>query len=273
MKNRFYSIFGGSKALIAMIHVRALPGTPRYEGNFNHVLQKATEEAKRYADAGLQAVMIENMHDRPYVKYSPGPEITAALAVIGHEIKQKTGLITGIQILAAANKQALAVALAAGLDFIRAEGFVFGHLADEGYIEANAGNLLRYRKQIQAEHIAVFTDIKKKHSAHAISADTDITQHALAAEFFLSDGLIITGTETGKAPRIDEIKAVNNHTRLPVLLGSGINLDNIGNFFSLADGFIVGSDFKINGRWYNELDPEKLNAWRKLWNELTKRNL
>lgn len=50
-----------------------------------------------------------------------------------------------------------------GLDFIRAEGFVFSHVADEGIINACAGNLLRYRKQVGAENIQIFADIKKKH--------------------------------------------------------------------------------------------------------------
>lgn len=78
-------------------------------------------------------------------------------------MKKTTGLPCGVQILAAANKEALAVALASGLQFIRVEGFVFAHVADEGLMNSCAGELLRYRKNIGAEHILVFTDIKKKH--------------------------------------------------------------------------------------------------------------
>ncbi len=272
MKNLFSNIFG-SKALIGMIHVRALPGTPAYQGGFNAVLRQALNEARLLHEAGFPAIMIENMHDRPYLKYNPGPEITAAMAVIGHEVKKQTGLPVGIQILAAANRQALATALAAGLDFIRAEGFVFGHLADEGYIEAGAGPLLRYRKNIGAEHIAVFTDIKKKHGSHALTADTSIEDHARAATFFLSDGLIVTGTETGKAPDPGEIRCVKQSTSLPVLLGSGLTRENFRQFYPLADGFIVGSDLKFNGKWYNDPDPQRLRDWIKLWNELTKQDL
>lgn len=67
------------------------------------------------------------------------------------------------QILAGANREALATALASNLQFIRCEGFVFSHIADEGFIDGSAGELLRYRKFIEADHIHVFTDIKKKH--------------------------------------------------------------------------------------------------------------
>jgi len=66
-------------------------------------------------------------------------------------------------VLSCGNKEALAVAKACSFDFIRAEGFVFGHIGDEGYTDANAGRLLRYRKHIEAENVLIFADIKKKH--------------------------------------------------------------------------------------------------------------
>lgn len=110
------------------------------------------------------AIMIENMHDLPYLNRHVGPEITAAMSVICNEVKKAAPLIPcGIQILSGANKEAMAVAKATGLDFIRAEGFVFSHVGDEGMFNSDAGELLRYRRMIDAENILVFTDIKKKH--------------------------------------------------------------------------------------------------------------
>ncbi|XP_068812295.1 protein C19orf12 homolog isoform X3 [Struthio camelus] len=146
------------------------------------------------------------MHDLPYT-VGPGPEITAAMTVISAAVKRTCpGLPLGVQILCAANQQAIAVALAAGLDFIRAEGFVFSHVADEGIINACAGNLLRYRKQIGAENIQIFADIKKKHSAHALTADVSVAETAKAAEFFLADGVILTGTATAMPADPKELK-------------------------------------------------------------------
>lgn len=108
--------------------------------------------------------MVENMHDLPYLNRCIGPEITASMSVVCNEVKREVkNLPCGIQILAGANKEALAVAKAAGLQFIRAEGFVFSHIADEGMMNSDAGEMLRYRKQIGADDVLVFTDIKKKH--------------------------------------------------------------------------------------------------------------
>ncbi len=255
----FQRIFGDRPhTVIGMIHVRALPATPQHSGGMDPILEQALAEAEVYRSCGIHALMIENMHDIPYVQ-NPGPEITAAMSVLAHAVKQAVpSLPLGIQILAGGNRQALSAALSAGADFIRAEAFVFGHVADEGYMDSCAGDLLRFRKAIGAEDIAVFTDIKKKHSAHAVTADVDIVQTAHAAEYFLSDGLILTGASTGESASAKELQAVHSSTRLPVLVGSGITPDNLVDYLPFADAFIVGSAFKQDGHWANALDSDRI---------------
>lgn len=255
----FSDIFPNPKPVIGMIHLPALPGTPKYEHqSIQFILEKAVEEASIYKNAGVDALAIENMHDVPYLKNDVGHEITAMMAVVAAAIKKESQLPCGIQVLAAANKAALAVALAANLDFIRAEGFVFGHLADEGYIDSNAAELLRYRKMIGAEDIAIFTDIKKKHSSHAISQDIDLIETAKAAEFFLTDGLIITGSSTGKTADLEEVAMLFQQAKSPVLVGSGITIDNVANYLPICNGMIVGSHFKKDGYWENPLDENRI---------------
>ena len=246
------------KSIIGMIHVSALPGSPKYAGDINAIIDKALQEAEIYKANGIDALMIENMHDVPYQKNDSGHEISSLMAIIAYKIKQETGLPLGVQILAGANKAALSVALNSGANFVRAEGFVFGHLADEGYIDSQAAELMRFRKNISAEHIAIFTDIKKKHSAHALTADLDITEIAHAAAFFLSDGLIVTGMHTGSTADLAEIKRVKKSTNLPVIVGSGITSDNIRTYLPYADAFIVGSYFKKDGYWENDLDEKRI---------------
>lgn len=237
-----------------MVHVGALPGTPRNIMKMSAIISEALRETLILTEGGVDAVMIENMHDRPYLKRNAGPEIVAAMTAVAYEMRQAFKIPLGIQILAGANKEALAVTLAAGFDFIRAEGFVFGHLADEGWMNSDAGELLRYRKQIGAEHIKIFTDIKKKHSSHFISSDISIAETAKAAEFFLSDGVIVTGAATGKKASVDEVKMTKKSVEIPVIIGSGIDVENIQEYWDFADAFIVGSSLKKEGNWENEVD-------------------
>lgn len=251
-------LFDLNKPIIGMIHVDALPGTPKYQGSVKAVIEKAKSEALLYQSLGVPALMIENMHDVPYLNRNVGPEVTTLMSIILYEIKRNINLPLGIQILAGANKEAIASAHSAGTDFIRAEGFVFAHVADEGIFSSDAGELLRYRKEIGAESILVFTDIKKKHSSHSITADTDILETAKAAEFFLSDGVIITGSSTGSEPSLEEIKSVKEKIGIHVLAGSGITAENIMAYHDYCDALIIGSYFKQEGKWLNPIDPERV---------------
>jgi uncharacterized protein len=158
----------------------------------------------------------------------------------------------------------MAVALACGADFVRVEGYVFAHVADEGIIEASAGDLLRYRRAIGAEHVLVFADVKKKHGAHALTADVSIAETARAAEFFLADGVIVTGSETGRAASPDEVRDVAGAVAIPVLVGSGMTAENLSGY-AAAHGFIVGSSVKEGGRWDLPLDPGAVRAMAEAW--------
>jgi len=247
--------------IIGMIHVPALPGTPRHQRTLASLLTLVVEEANIYAEAGVDAIMIENMHDIPYVQPPIDPVVIACMTAVATAIKAKVSLPLGIQILAGANKEALAVAKAASLDFIRAEGFVFAHMGDEGFMQASAGELLRYRKYIEAEGVRVLTDIKKKHSSHAITQDLSIVETAKAAQFFLSDGVIITGSETGNAASLEEIEAVKREVDMPVFVGSGITLDNVEVYLPITDGLIIGSYFKEKGYWGNPLSQKRVHTF------------
>lgn len=205
--------------------------------------------------------MIENMHDVPYLRGEVGPEIVAAMTVIGSEVRSECSLPIGIQILAGANLEAIAVAHACGLDFIRAEGYAFAHIADEGFIQSSAAKLLRYRKMIGATNVQVWTDVKKKHSAHAITADVSLGETAETMEFMGADCVIVTGSATGKAPSVSDIREAKTHCGLPIFLGSGITVENIAEFHDEADGFIVGSHFKVDGVWSNTVDSERLEKF------------
>jgi membrane complex biogenesis BtpA family protein len=253
------AIFGRTRALIGMVHAGALPGTPAHQHSVGRLAEEAAREAATLEQAGFDGVILENMHDRPYVKGAAAPEIVASMTAIAREVRRATKLPLGIQVLAGANREALAVALAAGASFVRVEGFVFGHVADEGWIEACAGELLRYRRAIGAEAIRVFADVKKKHSAHAVTADVGLVETARAAEFFLADGVIVTGGETGLAADPDEVAAVSAAVSIPTLVGSGATPGNIASF-APADAVIVGSSIKRGGRWSEPLDPESAHA-------------
>jgi membrane complex biogenesis BtpA family protein len=252
-------LFPQQQALIGALHLGAMPGTPRGVLTPQEIVEQAVREARILDAAGFHGIILENMHDRPYLNGSVGPEVVATMAVVCAEVRRVTKLPIGLQILAGANEQALATAFCAGADFIRAEGFVFAHIADEGLIEACAGPLLRYRAKIGANRIKILCDIKKKHSSHAVTADLSLVDTAKAAEFFLADGLVVTGLETGSRTDPQEVRDTVNATSLPVWIGSGLSPDNISEYGS-AHGLIVGSWMKIDGDWTQPVDLARAEA-------------
>ena len=254
--------FPGPKCVIGMVHVRALPGTPYQTQFLPDIVRTAADEARVLADAGCDALLIENMHDRPYLLRAVGPEITAAMTAVGVAVRQAADLPLGVQVLAGANREALAVAQACGARFIRAEGFAFAHVADEGLMDtADAGGLLRYRKQIGAEAVALWADVKKKHASHAITADVNLAETAKATEFFGADGIIITGVATGCPADVADVRAAKEAVRVPVAIGSGLTPENLERYWPWTDAFIVGSSIKRDGVWSNPIEPARLRAF------------
>jgi hypothetical protein len=248
-------------ALIGMVHVPALPGTLRNRLSAPAIVDQAVAEAHILADSGYDAAIIENMHDVPYLRRDVGPEVVATMTAIACAVRASTSLPLGIQILAGANRAAIAVAQASGATFIRAEGFVFASVADEGILdEADAGPLFRYRRQIAAEGVKVLCDIRKKHSAHSLTADVTLEDWARAATFFGADGLVVTGRQTGDPVRIQDAQGVRNVSTLPVLIGSGVTPENLASLAPFTDAFIVGTWIKHGGRWDEPVAADRAKA-------------
>ena len=248
-------------ALVGMIHVGALPGTPRSRKSVRELVRDAVAEAAVLAGGGVDAILLENMHDVPYLNRAVGPEIVAAMTAVCAAVREAVALPLGVQILAGANREALAVAHAAGCQFVRCENFVFAHVADEGLMpEADAGPLLRFRRMIGAEDVAIIADVKKKHSSHALTADVSLAETAKAAIFFGADGVVVTGAATGRPTDPADVAAVVEAIDQAVFVGSGVTPENTAELAAYADAFIVGSFLKRDGVWENKPDPARVAA-------------
>ncbi|MEQ2181979.1 hypothetical protein GOODEAATRI_017277, partial [Goodea atripinnis] len=110
---KFQNLFGFMKSVvIGMIHVKALPGTPLGCFNMLQIIKEACHEAEVYLDAGIDGLIIENMHDVPY-SFNVGPEVCACMTAVCSAVRSVCPTLPlGVQILSSANQQALAVALA-----------------------------------------------------------------------------------------------------------------------------------------------------------------
>jgi len=249
------------KFLAAMIAVLPLPGSPLYDGDDRRVVDRALDDLEAYKTAGVDSIILENDHDLPYVQPPLDEKGIALMTKIAKEVRSRFDGPVGVQMLEAANITSLEIAAEADLDYIRVEAYVFAHVGGSGIINGSAGKILRRRKELQAEHIKVFADVKKKHGSHSLTIDLDIQDEIRQAEFFLVDGVIVTSQFTGINPDKNDLFKAKSATKLPVLIGSGMTAENIGEYLPLADGFIVGSYFRREGKFLEALEPERLQRF------------
>ena len=247
-----------SGVLIGMLHLLPLPGSPRYDSRDGvpAAVARALREARQLVDAGFDGFIVENAWDIPFVKPDEvGYETAAAMAVVASELRREFPEIPiGINCLANAVKVSVAVAAATGAAFVRANQWVNAYVANEGFIEGKAGAVARYRHSIGADGVSVWADVQVKLGAHAITADRSITEQAKDAAWFDADALIVTGSRLGDPPDESDLKLIDSATTLPVVVGSGVRVDNLADIFACADAVIVGTSIKRGGVWHGEMD-------------------
>ncbi len=256
-------LFRRRKVAIGVIHSLPLPGAPDHDGrSMAEIVAFARAEAERYRAAGFDGVIVENHGDIPFLKPDAiGHETVAAMAVLTRTVREATGLPTGVSVLANGAHAGLAVAAAAEAGFVRVNQWANAYVANEGIVEGPAATALRYRSRLFAKRVKIFADVHVKHGAHAIVADRSVEELARDVEFFHADAAIATGQRTGDAAALDELRTIKTATTLPVLVGSGVDVSNVGSILAQADGVIVASSLKHDGVWWNAVDPERAQAF------------
>ena len=153
--NAITALFEQPKIVIGVVHSKALPGAPKYDGGpVSEIYDYALAEAQRYAEAGVDGLIVENHGDIPFLKPDAiGPETAACMAIMTERVRVATGLPIGVNVLANGALQALAIAQASGASFIRVNQWSNAYVANEGILEGPAAAALRYRKTIGAEAI------------------------------------------------------------------------------------------------------------------------
>ncbi len=269
-ENPIKNIFGKEKAIIGMIHTKALPGAPRYNGeSMEEIIEFSINDAKALKAGGVDGLMFENAWDVPFSKPEDiGYETVAALTVLANEVTREVNLPFGFNFLANGVIQSLAAAKATNADWVRCNQWVNAYVANEGILEGASAEAMRYKKMLQAENIKVLADVHVKHGSHSIVADRSLAEQTRDNIFFDADVLIATGSRTGDETSLDELVGISNNTQLPVIVGSGINDSNAKKILEIASGAVVGSYLKEDGVWWNPVDVERVKKIMDIVNKL-----
>lgn len=258
------SQFGSSTPLVGMVHLPPLPGAPGYAGDRGHIRGQALADAYALAEAGFDAVLLENFGDAPYYPESVPKHVVAEMTAVARELGIGLERPYGINVLRNDSEAALSVAAAAGGSFVRVNVHTGARETDQGIVEGTAHETLRLRDRLDAD-VAILADVAVKHSGAV--GDRDV--NALAAETIergRADGLVVSGPATGEPADADDLKTVLD-TRddvdpdVPVFVGSGVTAENAPALLDLADGVIVGTTLKQGGETDNPVDPDRAKAF------------
>src|SRR5215472_14130199 len=151
------------KLLIGVVHLKPLPGSPSWKGNFEAVLKSALADARAYERGGADGLVIENFGDVPFTKGKVGPETVAAMATVGRTIAENSRRPIGFNVLRNDACAALALCATCNGSFIRVNVHAGAMLTDQGVIESNSFETLRYRKRI-CPGAMIFADVHVKHA-------------------------------------------------------------------------------------------------------------
>lgn len=252
---------GESFTFLGVVHLLPLPGAPRRGPGLAAVTRRALDDAEALAEGGASGMIVENLGDAPFARVAVDPHVVAMMTAIVTQIRSRhPDLLLGVNVLRNDAVAALAIAAAAGADFVRVNVLVGAVVADQGIVEGDAHRWLRYRREIEADQVSIAADVRVKHAAPLASrpmADeaVDLVHRAGAS------AVIVTGKATGASADPADAAAVRPVLgSAPLWVGSGVSLGSAPTWRALADGAVVGTALHAEGRLDAPIDPARVVA-------------
>ncbi len=254
------TVFQTPKPIIGVVHLLPLPSSPRWGGDLQAAIDRAEQEATALAAGGVDGLIIENFFDAPFVKDRVDPAVVSAISLIAQRLKNLVMLPLGINVLRNDALSGMAIASVCGCQFIRVNVLTGVMATDQGLIEGQAHQLLRYRRELGSQ-VSILADVLVKHARPLGSPNlTAAVQDTL--ERGLADGVILSGWATGSPPSREDLELATDAAKgKPVLVGSGASWENIASLLAVSDGAIVASSLKRHGRISEPIDPIRVQAF------------
>lgn len=253
--------------LVGVIHLPPLPGSPRSSEPIPSIVAGAESDAKTLADAGFDAVLVENFGDTPFFRGDVPPVTVAAMTACASAVRAAApGLSLVVNVLRNDALAALSIAHVAGARAIRVNVHTGARVTDQGVIEARAHETLRARRALGAVQVEIWADVDVKHSAPLAARPLE-EEVVDTCERAMADRVLVTGGATGKGVDVDTLTRVAAVSTRPVLVASGATLDGLATLGKHASGVIVGSALRADGRAGGRVDASRAKEFAKVFRE------
>lgn len=247
-------IFKTSHPIIGVVHLLPLPTSARWGGDLQAVIERAEQEATALAAGGVDGIIIENFFDAPFTKDRVDPAVVSAMTLIVDRVMNLVVVPVGINLLRNDALGAMAIATNTQAQFIRVNVLTGIMATDQGLIEGNAHQLLKYRRELGSK-VAILADVLVKH-ARPLGTPNLTTAVQDTIERGLADAVILSGWATGSPPSLEDLELATAAAKgTPVFIGSGATWENVSQLMQSADGAIVASSLKRHGSIHEPVDP------------------
>lgn len=251
------TLFGVAKPIIAMCHLRALPGDPGYDAakGLEYVMEKARADLLALQQGGVDAVMFSNEYSTPYLlQVEPITHVTMA-RVIG-ELMREINVPYGVNVLWDP-KASVELAVAVGATFVR-EIFTGVYASDFGLWNTHSGEVVRLRNRLGGEKIKLFYNIVPEAAVYL--GNRDIASIARSTEFNAQpDALCVSGLIAGAETNAETLRVVKGAVQnTAVFANTGVRTTNVAAQLAVADGAIVGTTFKVDGYIWSDVDSRRV---------------
>ncbi|MEW6491783.1 MAG: photosystem I biogenesis protein BtpA [Cyanobacteriota bacterium] len=255
-----HQIFKTPNPIIGVVHLLPLPTSPRWGGSLKAVIDRAEQEVTALASGGVDGVIVENFFDAPFTKNQVDPAVVSAMTLIIQRLMNLVTLPIGINVLRNDAHSAMAIATCVRAQFIRVNVLTGVMATDQGLIEGQAHQLLRYRRELGSD-VKILADVLVKH-ARPLGSPNLTTAVCETIERGLADGVILSGWATGSPPPLEDLELASAAAKdTPVFIGSGANWENISTLMQAADGVIVSSSLKRRGQIEQPIDPIRVSQF------------
>lgn len=256
----FHQLFTTRTPIIGVVHLLPLPTSARWGGSLKAVIDRAEQEATALASGGVDGIIVENFFDAPFTKNQVDPAVVSAMTVVIQRIQNLVTVPIGLNVLRNDGRSAIAIASCVNAQFVRINVLTGVMATDQGFIEGEAHQLLRYRRELGSD-VKIFADVLVKHARPLSSPNLTVAVKD-TIERGLADAVILSGWATGSPPDQEDLELASAAAAgTPVFIGSGANWENVGTLLQAADGVIVSTSLKRHGQIQQPIDPIRVSQF------------
>lgn len=257
-------VFGVDRPVVGMVHLPPLPGAPGFDGDREAIRDRAHADATALEAGGVDGVIVENFGDVPFYPDDVPDHVVAEFTAVAATVADAVDVPVGVNVLRNDATAALGIAAAVGGAFVRVNVHMGARVSDQGILEGTAHETLRLRERL-ATSVRIFADVDVKHSSPLAAGDAGRSPVAELVERGLADAVIVSGQATGEATGTEDVAATVEaiaelSEAVPVFVGSGVTVESVHRYVDVADGVIVGTALKEDGKTSNPVDRERVEA-------------